>query len=153
MTLAELLALIPDNDTGAIDADDLRTIVTGLYNQPKLSFFTRWSYQATPASLPANQNVSFQAADPGASTYANFSLTSKDSLDMGGALLRLQLGARIHFQDANDDTRWMRSEVSAAPSALAGPPAGVQIPIVKIASGITTGWTGDVLVLFGLVPL
>lgn len=31
MTLEQLLALLPDNNTGAIDADDLRTIVTELY--------------------------------------------------------------------------------------------------------------------------
>lgn len=30
MTLEELLALLPDNDTGDIDAADLRTIVTEL---------------------------------------------------------------------------------------------------------------------------
>lgn len=30
MTLAEMLALLPDNDTGEIDAADLRTIVTEL---------------------------------------------------------------------------------------------------------------------------
>lgn len=30
MTLASMLALLPDNTTGAIDADDLRTIVTEL---------------------------------------------------------------------------------------------------------------------------
>lgn len=34
MTLAELLALLPDNTTGDIGADDMRTITTELYNQP-----------------------------------------------------------------------------------------------------------------------
>lgn len=33
MTLEELLALLPDNNTGAIDAADLRTIVTELYTR------------------------------------------------------------------------------------------------------------------------
>lgn len=32
MTLEEMLALLPDNITGSIDADDLRAIVTQLYN-------------------------------------------------------------------------------------------------------------------------
>src|SRR5262245_52811150 len=32
MTLAELLALLPDNNTGDIDAADLRTIVTELFD-------------------------------------------------------------------------------------------------------------------------
>lgn len=31
MTLDEMLALLPDNDSGAIDADDLRAIVTELW--------------------------------------------------------------------------------------------------------------------------
>lgn len=33
MTLEELLALLPDNDAGAIDAVHLRTIVTELWTQ------------------------------------------------------------------------------------------------------------------------
>lgn len=33
MTLPELLALLPDNTTGDIDANDLRAIVTELFNQ------------------------------------------------------------------------------------------------------------------------
>jgi hypothetical protein len=33
VTLDDLLALLPDNDTGAIDAADLRTIVTELWQQ------------------------------------------------------------------------------------------------------------------------
>ena len=32
MTLDDLLALLPDNTTGAISAADMRTIVTELYN-------------------------------------------------------------------------------------------------------------------------
>jgi len=32
MTLAELLALLPDNDTGEISASDMRTIITELFN-------------------------------------------------------------------------------------------------------------------------
>ena len=33
MTLEELLALLPDNTTGEIDAADLRTVVTELFNK------------------------------------------------------------------------------------------------------------------------
>jgi hypothetical protein len=32
VTLEELLALLPDNTTGDIDAADMRTVVTELYN-------------------------------------------------------------------------------------------------------------------------
>jgi len=42
MTLAQLLALLPDNNTGAIDADDLRTITTELWlrSQPTEGVWT-----------------------------------------------------------------------------------------------------------------
>ena len=33
MDLDDLLALLPDNNTGSIDASDLRTIVTALWNK------------------------------------------------------------------------------------------------------------------------
>lgn len=32
MTLEEMLALLPDNDQGAISAEDMRTIITGLFD-------------------------------------------------------------------------------------------------------------------------
>ena len=53
MTLAELLALIPDNETGDIGADDLRTIVTDLYGAAHTAidhFAFEWTTSATPAA-------------------------------------------------------------------------------------------------------
>jgi hypothetical protein len=54
MTLDELLALIPDNDEGQIDADDLQTIVTELFNRAGntmgQAFAYKWTTTATPPS-------------------------------------------------------------------------------------------------------
>ena len=59
MTLAELLALIPDNDTGAIGADDLRTIVTDLHTAAHTvedHFSFEWVTSLTPAAGKATLN-------------------------------------------------------------------------------------------------
>jgi len=51
MNLDEMLALLPDNDTGEIGADDLRTIVTELYIAAHTIFQTyafNWSTDPTP---------------------------------------------------------------------------------------------------------
>jgi hypothetical protein len=153
LLLADLLALIPDAPPGNISAADLRDVVTALYNQPKLSFDTRWSYNAGVGINPPNQDLVFNHADPGSATWVRFSNLSKDNWDMDGALLRLQVGAWMHLQDANDSTRWLRAEVSGAPTAVAGPPASVQVPFIVLTMGVTTGWTADVVVLFGTLPL
>jgi hypothetical protein len=52
LTLAELLALLPDNSTGAIDADDLRTVVTELFT-PAHSATSRFAFDYQTAAAPA----------------------------------------------------------------------------------------------------
>lgn len=57
MTLDEMLALLPDNSTGAIDAADLRAIVTGLFdaaNTYAQTFSYGWS---TTGGAPSNGKV------------------------------------------------------------------------------------------------
>lgn len=53
MTLDDLLALLPDNDTGAISAADMRTVVTGLWERIDAMAFRSVQYQWT-----TNLNVS-----------------------------------------------------------------------------------------------
>ena len=52
MTLDELLALLPDNDTGDIGADDLRTVVTELYQAAHTHLILE-PYQYTNSATPA----------------------------------------------------------------------------------------------------
>lgn len=56
MTLDELLALLPDNDTGAIDASDLRTIVTELYTRTNdYAQVFGYLWQASASAPPAGK--------------------------------------------------------------------------------------------------
>jgi len=85
MTLEELLALIPDNDAGAIDADDLQTIVTELFNRAGntmgQAFAYKWTTSATPATGRVRTDTSWdmtatklwvsEIADEGASPTFN----------------------------------------------------------------------------------
>jgi len=57
MTLEELLALIPDNEDGQIEADDLQTIVTELYNRAGNSMGDSWAYKWTTATTPPSGRV------------------------------------------------------------------------------------------------
>ena len=53
MTLDEMLALLPDNTTGQIGADDLRSIVTDLYHSAN-STSQAWAYQWSTNAQPHN---------------------------------------------------------------------------------------------------
>jgi hypothetical protein len=52
-TLDDLLALLPDNDTGEITASDLRTIVTELWHQASIygnSYLFKWDMNPPPSA-------------------------------------------------------------------------------------------------------
>jgi hypothetical protein len=55
MTLDEMLALLPDNNSGQIGADDLRTIVTGLYEFAAAALLVgyKWDRDDTPGQQQA----------------------------------------------------------------------------------------------------
>jgi hypothetical protein len=53
LTLDEMLALLPDNDTGEISAADLRTIVTELWHQASIygnSYLFKWDTNPPPVA-------------------------------------------------------------------------------------------------------
>jgi len=65
MTLDELLALLPDNDTGDIGADDLRTIVQELYIAAHTIFATyafNWSTDQTPPTGKVSLNADWSTS-------------------------------------------------------------------------------------------
>jgi hypothetical protein len=70
MTLDEMLALLPDNNTGAIDAIDIRTIVTELYNAAHTAF-TVHAYRITSGYPPNSGQI---AVDQWATIATSFGL-------------------------------------------------------------------------------
>src|SRR5262245_20502386 len=78
MTLDEMLALLADNTTGAIGADDMRAIVTDLYNAAHSvgdSYAYRWS---TSGTAPATGHVTM---DQPWQTFATKVLVSEPTED------------------------------------------------------------------------
>jgi hypothetical protein len=61
MTLEEMLALIPDNDEGQIEANDLRTIVTELYERAGNSMGNSFAYKWTSTTPPPSGRVNLDA--------------------------------------------------------------------------------------------
>ena len=74
MTLDDLLALLPDNTTGAISPADMRTIVTELYNDANPAYLN--VVNQGPATLAVN--AAFVAV-PGTTTHA---FTLEDAQDV-----------------------------------------------------------------------
>ena len=91
-TLDDLLVLLPDNDTGAIRAADLRTIVTALWN--RVTAILARPYSITNSSGPANGKLYVVGAWGGPSALeihdnaSDSAATPWDVIDTG-ALLRL----------------------------------------------------------------
>jgi len=77
MTLDEMLALLPDNTTGEIDAADLRAIVTDLYDAAHtqgVAYTFEWTDDQTPPNGKLSLNQGWQTF----STTMNLSETSAD---------------------------------------------------------------------------
>ena len=108
-TLDDLLAMLPDNDTGAIDAADLRAIVTALWDndadlntrvtaleeQADLATETgAWQYNSSPPP-PSGSQVRLDSDDLPVATQAAFRLTDSDGADrtllFGAAILGVRL--------------------------------------------------------------
>lgn len=75
MNLDEMLALLPDNTSGAIDAADLRAIVTGLFERAS-TIGQVFSYQWTTATSPAGGRVNLLPGWSGAATTLLLSETT-----------------------------------------------------------------------------
>ena len=76
MNLDQLLALLPDNSTGAISAADMRTIVTELYNDANPAYINQ--VNQGPAALVAN---AAWTVVPGTAPYA-FTLAEDQDVQM-----------------------------------------------------------------------
>lgn len=67
LSLNDLLALLPDNTTGEIGADDLRTVVSALW--VKTSIAGQVESDGTPVELPPGWSVTY--TDPGIYTVTH----------------------------------------------------------------------------------
>jgi hypothetical protein len=96
MDLSEMLALLPDNTTGDIGADDLRSIVTELWNQAR-TYGNLYAYKwdNTPASPPASGQITMDQPWALTATQILISESTDDGLTLTFALVDDALSGRI----------------------------------------------------------
>lgn len=100
MTLQELLALLPDNTTGDIGADDLRTIVTELFNAAN-TYAQTFSYQwLTSGVNPASGKVTTDVPWDMSATLLRINETTQDGHTLLFTLLEDSAGAQIWLSTA-----------------------------------------------------
>jgi hypothetical protein len=101
MTLDEMLALLPDNTSGAIGADDLRAIITDLYNTAHLrgeAYAYDWTNQATVNTGQVHLNNGWSAA----STILVLAETSAGGTAFNFGVLDASVpNAKIEISDAS----------------------------------------------------
>jgi hypothetical protein len=100
MTLQELLDLLPDNDTGDIGADDLRAIVTELWNQSRQYgnlYAFRWDTTTPPGSGQVTMDQPWQLT----ATQLVISETTSDNLALTFVLIDNALSGKVWLSTAS----------------------------------------------------
>lgn len=102
MELNELLALLPDNNTGAIDAADLRTIVTELYGQSQtVGQVFGFTWQASTTN-PSNGRATMDPTWGLNGTTLRLNNTTDSGLTLTFDVLDSLLDVRLVLVGAND---------------------------------------------------
>lgn len=171
-TLDELLALLPDNTTGAIDAEDLREVVTGLFNNSETnaanidshesqieglagrvellesrsdSVAVSFPWQYSNSALPPTGNqVRMNDADPALATEVVFWLTDTNGQDHT-ALFSGGTFFAIRIQHFDDSTVFAQYDVTGPVVVTAN---DATIPVTFIHGGSETMTSQKVLALF-----
>lgn len=98
-TLDDLLALLPDNTTGDIGADDLRTIVTELWNLASMAG-QAFSYQWTTSPVPGVGKLNMDQGWTNVSSIVRVSETTDDGESMTFGMLDAT-GGQLWLQNSS----------------------------------------------------
>lgn len=164
-TLQDLLNYLPDNSTGAIDASDLRAVVTALWEEgaaiearttalelddtggATASLTGIWQANPTAGASPQGGQVTSDTGDFDTATWLRFVPTDKNNVDLTNAL---QAAQSIYAQQKADAGNWVRYSIQSA-SVEAG---YVELAVTVLGdSGGTTGaaaWQDAIVVLGGI---
>lgn len=154
MDLDDLLALLPDNNTGAIDAVDLRTIVTELWNrgagiearvatletegantQPVVT--GRWQTNPQAGATPGGMQVTAESGEWALATWLRFAKTDQNNNDLTTVLMN---ATQIYGQQQSDSSNWGRWTVDGD---ITDGGSYVEIPVGDYRGGgsiATAGW-------------
>lgn len=162
MDLDDLLALLPDNTTGAIDASDLRTIVTELYERientesrvaaleasgssgDEYTISGVWQVNPTAGATPGGSQVTCDTGLFSTATWLRFATSDKNDLDATAALAN---ATSIYAQQKMNAQNWARYTVSGSPTIGSG---YIEVPVTVEAHSGTVGaaaWQDAVAVI------
>lgn len=170
MTLDELLALLPDNSSGAISAADIRTIVTDLFNHTSavearvgalevggtdgggdgtISVTGRWQIQNVPDFTPGNGQVGCDTGSFSTAALIRFNKFEKSSQDMTNGLLNA-LG--LYGQQWDNASNWIKWDVTGTPVVVAD---YVEVPVTFLDGAgvpLSAGWHDGLFVMTVSAP-
>jgi len=159
MTLEEMLELLPDNDTGAIDAADLRSVVTGLYElaqglaakvnavesyHDSISITGAWQYNGTPGVVPGGMQITTATGRLSDAAWIRFAKFDQDNRDFSTVLAR---ASTLFIQQAQNAGTWGKVFVTG-PGVDGG--SYVELPIswaLGSGSASTANWQRVVVVV------
>lgn len=142
-TLAELLDLLPDNTTGAIGADDLRTITTELYHIAA-SANTALPYQWTTNLAPPSGKVTLNQGWATLSNAVLISETANDGTVVGFMVLDNSVGSRVYL---TGKTGGKLTANVTGPSVDMGTYRSVPVSVIEVI-GTTPAGNDDITVTF-----
>lgn len=144
-TLDDLLALLPDNSSGAIDADDLRTIVSELWggtaslearlialeaSTGEISYDGIWQFNPQVGAVPQAMQVSLNTDLIIDATWARYWKTDLTNQDMSNFI---ETATKIYVQAETDSANWAYYDVTG-PAVDNG--SWIEVPIaVKTFQG------------------
>lgn len=166
MTLDEMLALLPDNTTGAISAADIRTIVTELFNytaevearvgaietgstgggggSDTISVAARWQIQNVPDFHPADGQVGCDTGSFSTASVLRFGRFDKASQDMLTVLLA---ATAIYGQQWDVAGNWISWDVSGTPTLVNN---YIEVPVTFLKGAgtvLSAGWHDGLFVI------
>jgi hypothetical protein len=146
LSLEEMLALLPDNTTGEIDAADLRAIITSL-SEITTELDTRlaaveaggsggdsfsvtgvWQVNPTPNAQPQGGQMTADTVSFAAATLLRFAKIDKLNQDSAAALLN---STAIFMQERMDSSNWVTYDVTGTPSEAGGV---ISVPVTSDGS-------------------
>lgn len=157
-TLNEWLALLPDNSTGAIDAADLRSIVTDVWNTDAeltarigalentgdggiITVAGRWQINPQAGAIPGGQQVTADTNDLSEATWLRFTPFDQKNDDMTNFLMN---ATAIYAQQQANAANWTYWD---APGAGVSHGSYIEVPVTFVrgeGSLVAAAWQSGV---------
>ena len=159
--LDDLLALLPDNTSGAIDAADLREIVSTIWEHGSIvearvsalesnntgtgsvSITGVWNLSSSAGAVPSAKSMTCDTGDFTTASWLRFAVPDKNGVDLTAAITG---ATRIFGQQKKDSRTWVNLNVTGLATS-AGSYVEVPVNVVEFETGGVSPW-GEAIVVF-----